>query len=64
MGFTGWSQRDTLTTGHGHCRDNKRQGSEEIAALVHRLAGQGLALHGLLADPQERANCPKFALAR
>jgi hypothetical protein len=45
-GFTGWSQRDTLTTGHGHCRDNRRQSTHEITALVAALASYGLRLHG------------------
>ncbi len=34
MGSTGWSQRDTLTTGHGHCRDNRRQATDEIGAVI------------------------------
>ncbi|MEQ4723146.1 hypothetical protein [Nonomuraea sp. B19D2] len=46
MGFTGWSQRDTLTTGHGHCRDNRRQSTGEITAIVTALASAGLRLHG------------------
>ncbi|WP_424923263.1 DUF7221 family queuine tRNA-ribosyltransferase-like protein [Amycolatopsis arida] len=46
MGFTGWSQRDTLTTGHGHCRDNRRQSTTEITTLVTVLASLGLRPHG------------------
>jgi hypothetical protein len=46
MGFTGWSQRDTLTTGHGHCRDNRRQHTGEVERVMRALAARGLALHG------------------
>lgn len=46
MGFTGWSQRDTLTTGHGHCRDNRRQHTGDVEQIVRALATRGLALHG------------------
>ncbi|WP_460444282.1 deazapurine DNA modification protein DpdA family protein [Amycolatopsis magusensis] len=45
MGFTGWSQRDTLTTGHGHCRDNRRQHSGEVERVVRSLHARGLRLH-------------------
>jgi hypothetical protein len=45
MGFTGWSQRDTLTTGHGHCRDNRRQHTREIAEIVNEFSGR-YRLHG------------------
>lgn len=45
MGFTGWSQRDTLTTGHGHCRDNRRQHTVEVERIVRSLAARGYKLH-------------------
>ncbi|MEU3628937.1 DUF7221 family queuine tRNA-ribosyltransferase-like protein [Amycolatopsis coloradensis] len=45
MGFTGWSQRDTLTTGHGHCRDNRRQHSGQVERIVRSLHARGLRLH-------------------
>lgn len=45
MGFTGWSQRDTLTTGHGHCRDNRRQHTLEVERIVRSLAARGYRLH-------------------
>ncbi len=45
MGFTGWSQRDTLTTGHGHCRDNQRQHTIEVERIVRSLAARGYRLH-------------------
>ncbi|UJW32597.1 hypothetical protein L3Q67_02055 [Saccharothrix sp. AJ9571] len=46
MGFTGWSQRDTLTTGHGHCRDNRSQHTNEVEGIIRALAARGLSLHG------------------
>jgi len=46
MGFTGWSQRDTLTTGHGHCRDNRRSSIREIGAIAGHFARRGYKLHG------------------
>jgi hypothetical protein len=46
MGFTGWSQRNTLTTGHGHCRDNRRQHTAEVEQIMRTLAARGLRLHG------------------
>lgn len=46
MGSTGWSQRDTLTTGHGHCRDNRRQHTTEVEQIVRSLAARGYSLHG------------------
>ncbi len=46
MGFTGWSQRDTLTTGHGHCRDNRRQSSADVESIMRTFAGRDLSLHG------------------
>lgn len=46
MGFTGWSQRDTLTTGHGHCRDNRRGSIREIGAIAGHFARRGYKLHG------------------
>jgi hypothetical protein len=45
MGFTGWSQRDTLTTGHGHCRDNRRQHTLEVERIVRSLSARGYKLH-------------------
>lgn len=45
MGFTGWSQRDTLTTGHGYCRDNRRQHTAEVEQIMRTLAVRGLRLH-------------------
>jgi hypothetical protein len=45
MGFTGWSQRDTLTTGHGHCCDNRRQHTVEVERIVRSLAARGYKLH-------------------
>jgi hypothetical protein len=32
-----WSQRDTLATGHGRCRDNRQQATAKIGALVAAL---------------------------
>ena len=46
MGFTGWSQRDTLTTGHGHCRDNRRQSSADVERIMRAFAARNLNLHG------------------
>jgi hypothetical protein len=46
MGFTGWSQRDTLTTGHGHCRDNRHQHTIEVEQIMRTLAARRLRLHG------------------
>ncbi len=46
MGLTGWSQRDTLTTGHGHCRDNLRGSIREIGAIAKHFARRGYKLHG------------------
>jgi hypothetical protein len=41
-----WSQRDTLPTGHGHCRDNRRQHTAEVEQIMRTLAARGLRLHG------------------
>jgi hypothetical protein len=38
-----WSQRDTLATGHGHCRDNRRQHTSEVERIMRSLAGAGCA---------------------
>jgi hypothetical protein len=47
MGFTGWSQRDTLTTGHGHCRDNAGQATGEAHEIIRALRAWGISrLHG------------------
>jgi hypothetical protein len=46
MGFTGWSQRDTLTTGHDHCRDNRSQHTADVEQIMRTLAARGLRLHG------------------
>lgn len=45
MGSTGWSQRDMLTTGHGHCRDNRRQHTAEVEQIMRSLAARGYRLH-------------------
>lgn len=45
MGFTGWSQRDTLTPGHGHCRDNRRQHTTAVEQILRSLIVRGYRLH-------------------
>lgn len=46
MGFTGWSQRDTLTTGHGHCRDNGRGSTTPISVIAGHFARRDHAYTG------------------
>lgn len=45
MDSIGRPQRDTRVTGHGRCRDNRRQHTAEVEQIMRSLAARGYLLH-------------------